>query len=101
MQDGFWHFLEAEMNRGLSPAARASRLSAFAVGALMSLAPAALHADVSYLVSVNTSSVSGNSGFLDFQFNPGNSTTQQATAVISNFTGGATQAVPTTTGSVN
>jgi hypothetical protein len=42
-----------------------------------------------FLVTVNTSTVIGTSGFLDFQFNPGDSTSQPAVATMSNFnTGG-------------
>jgi hypothetical protein len=40
---------------------------------------------------VNTSAVNGNSGFLDFQFNPGDITSQAAVARLSNFNvGGGT-----------
>jgi hypothetical protein len=40
---------------------------------------------IQYLVSVDTSSVTATSGFLDFQFNPGGSLSQIATAQIANF----------------
>jgi hypothetical protein len=43
---------------------------------------------VVYHVTVNTSSVSGTSGFLEMQFNPGAVSTQLATATVSSFNGG-------------
>jgi hypothetical protein len=46
---------------------------------------------ISYQVSVDTSSVSGNSGFLNFEFDPGDLSSQLATATMSNFTGIALQ----------
>ena len=39
-----------------------------------------------YNVAVNTSSLSATAGTIDFQFNPGDSTSDLATALISNFT---------------
>jgi hypothetical protein len=42
----------------------------------------------SYSVLVNTSSLSGDNGSIDFQFNPGVGTFQSATAEVSNFSGG-------------
>ena len=39
-----------------------------------------------YNVAVNTSSLSATAGNIDFQFNPGDATSDLATAVISNFT---------------
>jgi len=59
-----------------------------AAAALLLLTAKPAEAVVTYFVTVDTSSVNGTSGFLDFQFNPGNSSTQAATATISNFTGG-------------
>ena len=38
-----------------------------------------------FSVSVNTSSLSGQSGYLDFQFNPGDSSAQAATASVTLF----------------
>jgi hypothetical protein len=43
------------------------------------------HADLSFQVSADTSSLSDQSGFLDFQFNPGDSTALTATAMVTNF----------------
>ena len=59
-------------------------------------------AAISYSVTVDTSSVSGTAGFLDFQFNPGNSTSQAATAQISSFMtlGGSLSGVPQVNGNV-
>ena len=53
----------------------------------LSVVPA--NAAVAYYVTVNTSSVSGTTGFINFQFNPGNSGSQAATANIAEFTGGS------------
>jgi hypothetical protein len=46
----------------------------------------AMAAPISYLVTVNTSSLAGQSGFVDFQFNPGGLDTQPAAVTIANFT---------------
>jgi hypothetical protein len=43
---------------------------------------------IDYLVTINTSSVSGSAGFLDFQFNPGNAGSQLAGAEITLFDAG-------------
>jgi hypothetical protein len=51
-----------------------------------------------YFVTVDSSSVSGNLGFLDFQFNPGNGTSQLATAMITGFAGGTFSGSPSVTG---
>jgi hypothetical protein len=53
---------------------------------IMLSAPKSASASIIYSVIVDTSSVSGTAGFLDFQFNPGNVTTQAGTAQILNFT---------------
>ena len=57
-------------------------------------------ASATYFISVNTSSVTGTLGFLDLQFNPGNNTSQAATATITNFQGGGLGA-PQNTGNVS
>jgi hypothetical protein len=60
--------------------------TAFLILALMLGAVGSVRADgVTYSVSVNTSSVSGTAGSLDFQFNSGPTMTQFATLQISNF----------------
>lgn len=55
-----------------------------------------------YEVYVNTAGISGQSGYLDFQFNPGNNA-QAAFAEVMNFShdGGSLAGSPFTTGSVN
>jgi hypothetical protein len=45
-----------------------------------------------YTVTVNTSSITGTAGSLDFQFNPGSLTTQAASLQILNFTSNGTLA---------
>jgi len=55
---------------------------------VVALAPSSASAGVIYLISVNTSSQSGQTGFIDMQFNPGNNTSQFATVAITGFTGG-------------
>lgn len=57
-------------------------------------------AGIQYQVTVNTTSINATSGFLDFQFNPGNGTSQSATAVLSNFSGGLAGAVNSVSGDV-
>src|ERR1700683_1519004 len=42
-------------------------------------------ADVIYGVTVDTSSLSGNGGYIDLQFNPSSFTTQAANAAVTNF----------------
>ena len=51
-------------------------------------ATGAAHADTTYQVFVNTSSLAGKTGSLDFQFNFGNGATQAATVTVSNPLGG-------------
>lgn len=58
-------------------------------------------AATTYLFTVDTNSVNGTSGFLDFQFNPGNPTSQAATAEILSFTGGSLGGSPDITGDVS
>jgi len=60
-----------------------SRVCAIAALVLLSACSAAA-GPISYLVTVDTSSVNGNSGFLDFQFNS-DPTSQAASAAISSF----------------
>ena len=59
-----------------------------------------VQAGVQYQITVNTASVVTTTGFLDFQFNPGNSSSQSATAVLSNFSGGTINGAPSITGNV-
>jgi hypothetical protein len=60
-----------------------SRVCAIAALVLLSACSAAA-GPITYLVTVDTSSVNGNSGFLDFQFNS-DPTSQAASAAISSF----------------
>lgn len=59
--------------------------------ALLGAAPVA-SADITYQVTVNTSSISGTTGSLDFQFNPGPLATQSASLRILNFQSDGTPA---------
>ena len=64
-----------------------NRTIMLAAGSLLAagfLATAAQAAPITYLVTANTSTVSGQAGFIDLQFNPGVAS-QGATASISNF----------------
>ena len=47
-------------------------------------------ASITYLVTANTASISGESGYLDLQLEPGPSSTNPATADVSHFTGNGT-----------
>ena len=60
----------------------------------------AAHADAIYQLAVNTSSISGTNGSIDFQFNAGNGETQAATVTLLNLTGG-TLGSETNTGEVS
>jgi hypothetical protein len=80
-------------------AARGRLILIATVLAAMCAGPCA--ADVLYQVSVDTSAANGLSGYLDFQFNPGDATTQAAFIQISKFTPGSSlSGAPQTTGSV-
>jgi hypothetical protein len=57
------------------------------VGVLALLSAATASAQATYIVTVNTSSLPGGTkGFVDFQFNPGSPSSQEATAQIQSFT---------------
>jgi hypothetical protein len=60
----------------------------YAAAALVFLTAGPVRASVSYIITVNTSAVAGTTGFLDFQFNPSNITSQAATATVAGFSGG-------------
>jgi hypothetical protein len=69
--------------------------------ALLLAAVSMARADVVYQFSVNTSSISGTSGSLDFNFNPGPLVSQAASLDILNFGGnGSLTGLPTLTGDV-
>jgi hypothetical protein len=61
-------------------------------------APTAHAGPITYHVDVSTSSLAGQAGSLDLQFNPGGSTAQPATATVSGFSGGTLGSVLTETG---
>jgi len=66
---------------------------------LLGLTQFASAATATYVVTVNTSSLSGKTGSLDFNFNPGPLVTQSASVQISNFSSdGTPQASPTLAG---
>lgn len=73
------------------------------IGALLaSLFVGLASADLIYDVTVNTSSISGTSGSLDFNFNPGSLVTQAASLQIFNLsTNGTLAGNPTLTGDVS
>ena len=74
------------------------KLKLLVIAAIMFAASAASASLSTYAVSIDTSSLIGTSGALDFQFNPANSTGfTTATAGISGFTGG-TLSSPVLTG---
>jgi hypothetical protein len=71
------------------------------VASFLCFASMASAAPITYDVSVDTSSISGTAGSLDFNFNPGPLVTQPASAQILNFTSDGTLAgSPTPTGDV-
>jgi len=62
-------------------------VAAIAVTTLLAFVPNPARAgSTSYLVSVNTASLSGQNGYLDFQFNPGGTGASAASATVSAFT---------------
>jgi hypothetical protein len=67
---------------------RSTLLPAIMAALVLLSAGSATANSLQYLVSVDTSSVTTTSGFLDFQFNPGDSSSQIATAQITNFNAG-------------
>lgn len=79
------------------------RLTLISAGilALTALSPAAFGQSTGYLVTVDTTSVTGQQGTIDLQFNAGALTTQNACVTISNFATDGTLGSPSsTTGSV-
>jgi hypothetical protein len=61
------------------------RAVAVALLRLCVLGPGSAHADLVFNVSVDTSPISTQGGFLDFQFNPGDSSAEAATASVTLF----------------
>ena len=76
-----------------------SRLMLFSAGilALLALAQGALAQTTGYLVTVNTSSVSGQTGNIDLQFNAGALSTGNACVTIGDFATDGTLGTPSTT----
>lgn len=72
--------------------------SALVVAVLLACAAVSARADA-YTVTVSTGSISGTSGFLNLQFNPGNNA-PPATAVVTGFTSGGTLGGAAATGDV-
>jgi hypothetical protein len=62
-----------------------SAVTTLAFTLLSALWPASASADFTYQITADTSSLNGTAGNLDFQFNPGDSSAEAATAVITNF----------------
>lgn len=58
-------------------------------------------ANSSYDFTVNTSSINGQSGYIDLEFNPGASCTGMGSAVVTNWISDATLGAVTTTGDVS
>lgn len=63
-------------------------LGLFGAAACALFSVTSVQAATVFLVTVDTGSLNGNSGVVDFQFNPGGLTSQPATALITSFTGG-------------
>jgi hypothetical protein len=61
----------------------------------------AVHAAPVLTLDVNTSSLAGTTGALEFEFNPNGPTSQPATAVLFNLTGGTLVSTPQFTGDVS
>ena len=88
------------MKRFFAPAAKGIAVSLLILAA-GAMTPA--RADALYRITVDTSSVSGQPGIIDFQFNPGPGTPQAATAQVQSFSmvGGSLGAEESPTGSVS
>ena len=79
-----------------------SLILTLALTALIALSAIPAVGAVGYFVTIDTSSVNGTSGFLDFQLNPGNGSSQSVTAQIVNFGGdGVVSGVPDIAGDVS
>jgi len=68
-----------------------SLLSAAACLGIAAFTPTFARADVMYSITVNTSSQSGETGFIDIQLNPGDNTSQAVTLAITGYSGGTLQ----------
>ena len=70
----------------------------FAIAGLLSCGVGAQASPVNYAVTVNTSSLAGTMGSLDFNFDPGPLGSQAASAQITNITGGVLSGSPVLSG---
>jgi hypothetical protein len=68
---------------------------------LTSMVGTASAVPITYDVTVDTASLAGTTGSLDFNFNPGSPTTQNATVEVENLSGGAVSGTPALTGSAS
>jgi hypothetical protein len=73
------------------------KISSLFIAALCLTTTVAWAGPVTYTITVDTSSLSGDAGSLDFNFNPGPLVTQEADLQIKNFASGATDGAPTGT----
>ena len=77
------------------------RTSSLCIALLLSTATLAVADPITYIVTVDSSSITGTTGSLDFQFNPGPLTTQAASLQILNFNSdGSLGGSPSLTGDV-
>jgi hypothetical protein len=67
--------------------------AALSLSATLLLAEGAQAASITYQIDVSTSGLSGTSGYLDFQFDPGDTPFDSGSATITGFTGDGTLAV--------
>lgn len=81
---------------------RVSRIKIFVIvlAAVVAFSGNSAFASLVYDFGVDTSSLSGQSGYLDLQFNPGISSAGAASAAISDFSGGTLFGTPQLTGAV-
>jgi len=69
------------------------KISSFLLASLLAATPLAWASPITYDVTVNTSSLAGTTGSLDFQFNPGPLVTQAASLQVLEFTSDGTLVV--------
>lgn len=69
---------------------RLTHFFCFAAVLTSTFLPSPLAASITYLVTANTTGISGQSGYLDLQLEPGPSATNLATATVTHFSGTGT-----------